>query len=154
MPAPVNFSYPVLLQGSDFELLAYSWESVIAEKLESIVKFGFINSRMKDFYDIYFLSLNQSFSAQTLSSAIKHTFENRKTPFNYALIFTDSFINDDDKNNQWNAFLNRLQLSSIEFKTVMVKISAFLDPVIKSSNEKIDLNLVWDQHCQKWSNQI
>ena len=55
-------------------------ESSIAEKLEAIVKNGFLNSRYKDFYDIYVLSEKYPFNYEELSNAVMETFTNRKTP--------------------------------------------------------------------------
>ena len=55
----------------------YSKESVIIEKFNALVKLGIINSRMKDFYDIWLLS--RQFEYTTLSKAVKQTFEKRGT---------------------------------------------------------------------------
>ena len=55
-------------------------ESTIAEKFQAMVKLGILNSRMKDFYDVWLLSRMFDFKGETLSEAIEKTFKNRKTP--------------------------------------------------------------------------
>jgi len=54
-PGPVRFEYPSIFSERAFKLTACSWETIIAEKFESIVHLSDITSRMKDFYDIRFL---------------------------------------------------------------------------------------------------
>ena len=74
------------------KLLCYSRESSIAEKLEAMVKLGVLNSRMKDFYDIWLLSRQFDFDGANLAEAIRLTFERRDTSVPMALdVFTDPF---------------------------------------------------------------
>jgi nucleotidyltransferase AbiEii toxin of type IV toxin-antitoxin system len=60
-------------------LLAYPKETVVAEKLEALVKLGIANTRMKDFYDLEVLSRTFSFEGKTLAQAIQNTFQKRGT---------------------------------------------------------------------------
>ncbi len=60
-------------------LLGYSRESTIAEKVETMIRFGPVNSRMKDFYDVWHLSMKTSFKGTVLSEAIVRTFHVRAT---------------------------------------------------------------------------
>ena len=85
---------------------AYSLESSIAEKLEAIVKNGFLNSRYKDFYDIYVLSEKYPFNYEELNNAVTETFTNRKTPITMdTAAFSDEFLNDTMHQTRWNSFL-------------------------------------------------
>jgi hypothetical protein len=79
-----------------------SRESSITEKFEAMVKLGFLNSRMKDFYDIWLLSRQFRFEQATLAEAIRLTFEQRGTvlPSNIDA-FSETFI--DAKQSQWKA---------------------------------------------------
>lgn len=77
VPEPIKFEYPCLIEEESFEVNGYSWESVIAEKFEAIVKLSDLNSRMKDFYDIFFLMQNHDFDGSSLKEAISKTFVNR-----------------------------------------------------------------------------
>jgi hypothetical protein len=66
---------------------------VIAEKLEAMVLLGEANSRMKDFYDVWFLSRRFEFDGETLVRAIRATFDRRKTklPTSVPLALTQEF---------------------------------------------------------------
>src|SRR5690348_4981467 len=72
--------FPVLLPMGAPLIRAYPKEAAIAEKLHGMVILDMANSRMKDFYDIWFMSKRWPFNLGTLSSAIASTFERRSTP--------------------------------------------------------------------------
>ena len=76
-PAPVKANFPILLDFPAPELLCYSRESAVAEKFEAMVKLAALNSRMKDFYDIWLLSRQFDFEAANLSEAIHRTLNKR-----------------------------------------------------------------------------
>ena len=87
-PEPEESDFPTLLNSPAPRLLCYSRESAIAEKFESMIKLGKLNSRMKDFYDIWLLSQQFDFNGAGLTEAIHLTFEqsafalgNRGLPF-------------------------------------------------------------------------
>ncbi len=69
-PEPEESELPTLLGSPAPQLLCYSRESAIAEKFEAMVKLGELNSRMKDFYDIWLLSRQFEFSGQKFIRAI------------------------------------------------------------------------------------
>jgi predicted nucleotidyltransferase component of viral defense system len=70
-PGPVELQYPTLLPFPAPKLRAYSKESVVAEKLEAMVKLGMANSRMKDFYDLWVMARRFEFRGPVLSAADK-----------------------------------------------------------------------------------
>jgi hypothetical protein len=78
-PGPEQITFPSLLGQEVARLSAYPKETVIAEKLEAMVSLGEANSRMKDFYDIHFLSLHYAFDGDILRQAIAVTFAVRRT---------------------------------------------------------------------------
>jgi hypothetical protein len=109
VPLPQKSEFPVILNDPAPYILCYSRESTIAEKFEAMVKLGELNSRMKDFYDIWLLARQFSFESRTLQTAIKRTFENRGTqiPQNikaFSIEFTST------KQNQWKSFRKRLKI--------------------------------------------
>ena len=79
MPAAAEVTYPVLLDFPAPVLPAYSRESVVAEKFHAMVVLGIANSRMKDFYDLWILARQFEFQGPMLCSAIRATFERRRT---------------------------------------------------------------------------
>jgi predicted nucleotidyltransferase component of viral defense system len=94
------------------KLRIYPRETVIAEKFQAMVDLGIKNSRMKDFYDIWFLCKDFQFQGDLLCEAIVNTFKRRKTdiPVKEPLAFTQEFANDPEKQKQWTAFLNKVKI--------------------------------------------
>ena len=94
-PNAVEMEFPVILDMEAPRVTAYSLESSIAEKLEAIIKNGFLNSRYKDFYDIYVLSEKYPFNHEKLQNAVTETFTNRKTLMTMdTAAFSDEFLGD------------------------------------------------------------
>lgn len=108
-PAAEEIEYPSLLNAPAPEIRAYPKETVVAEKYEAVVRLGIVNSRMKDFYDLWIMSRTFDFDGERLSEAIRKTFERRKTdlPKSAPTAFTSEFYEDKSKLTQWRAFLNK-----------------------------------------------
>jgi predicted nucleotidyltransferase component of viral defense system len=79
VPEPMKMTYPVILEMDAPVWYAYSIESTIAEKFEAMIDLGEINTRMKDFYDVYHLLSNHSVDSEILEQAIRQTFKRRGT---------------------------------------------------------------------------
>jgi hypothetical protein len=102
-PDPEESDLPTLLDFPPPRLLCYSRESSISEKFEAMVKLGALNSRMKDFYDIWLLSRQFDFDGVKLTEAIRRTFERRGTKLPLEIeAFAEPFIQ--EKQTQWTAF--------------------------------------------------
>ncbi len=140
IPGPEKSEYPVLLGGNVPCLLIYTRYSMIAEKAETMVSRGMVNSRMKDIYDIWLLSELYTFSFDTLLKAIEQTFERRKVPFltEIPLCFTDIFATDTGKHEQWNAFCRRNELKKQpdNFESAMSRVKNLLLPIFIRRPEK------------------
>jgi len=132
-PEPEETDLPTMLDSPAPRLLCYSRESSIAEKFEAMVKLGFLNSRIKDFYDIWLLSRQFHFEQATLAEAIRLTFEQRGTvlPSNIDA-FSETFI--DAKQSQWTAFYKRLKHDHVpaSFREIVAEVESFLVPAISS----------------------
>lgn len=130
-PGPEPAELPVMLDFPAPQMLCYSRESAVAEKLEAMVKLGMLNSRMKDFYDIWLLSRQFDFDGPNLSSAVRLTFNRRGTALSPVVeAFTRPFA--DDKQVQWSAFRNRLQQEHVpaSFAEIVGATGEFLSPII------------------------
>jgi hypothetical protein len=105
-PPADETAFPTILDGPAAVLLTYPRETVVAEKFEAMVKLGIANTRMKDFYDLYFLSRLFSFEGQVLAEAIVRTFERRKTrlPSASPIAFTAEFFEEESRQRQWTSF--------------------------------------------------
>jgi hypothetical protein len=134
-PAATLTQYPTILDLTAPQLWAYSRETVIAEKFEAMVKLGQLNSRMKDFFDIWFLTRQFSFDGAVLADAITKTFSHRQTalvatPF----ALTKAFALDAAKTAQWRGFLRRSRITSTSenFGQVVDALAQFLLPVVRA----------------------
>jgi len=125
---PLEMDYPVILDQPAPHLMVYSKETAIAEKFEAMVRLGTANSRMKDFYDIFYLAEHEEFGASSLSAAINQTFSHRGTDLNQAqFIFSDDFKANNALNEMWTAFLKRSKLdTTIQFVETLIILEHFL----------------------------
>jgi hypothetical protein len=134
-PAPETVTYPSLLGMQVPELRGYNRDTLIAEKVEAMIKLGEINSRMKDFFDIWALSRSFPFTLKTLASAIDATCRRRGTPVTGlpAILLPDSSATA-DKQIQWSAFLrkSRLENTPADFHEVAAAIAEFIGPPISA----------------------
>lgn len=133
-PAPVQMSYPTLLAMEPPQLLAYSPETVIAEKFEAMIDLAEINSRMKDFYDVYRLLATNRYEETTLGQAIRQTVRWRQTivPANHPL-FSAGFATHPPRTRQWQVFLGKTGLADgLSFEQVMELIRAKLLPIYQT----------------------
>ena len=132
---------PALLDFPAPRMLCYSRESAIAEKLEAMIRLGELNSRMKDFYDIWLLSCQFEFVGADLAEAIRLTLDKRGTVLPETVTaFSEIFI--DQNTRQWTAFRKRLGQEHVpaDFAEVITGIRAFLQPVISTlgTGERFD----------------
>lgn len=125
----------------------YTHETVVAEKFEAMVKLGILNSRMKDFFDIWTLSRKFSFDGSILSNAVKTTFETRGTPVppDAPLALTPEFYDDQQKNAQWRAFLNksRLDADAKSLTEIAAALREFLIAISAAVAQDEVLDQVW-----------
>jgi Nucleotidyl transferase AbiEii toxin, Type IV TA system len=136
VPAPAEISYPTLLDFPGPQLMGYRRESVVAEKFEAMVKLGTLNSRMKDFYDIWLMSRHFDFDGPLLERALKATFEHRKTAMDPSPVaLTRAFSETTAPANLWKAFLRRNRFAHVpeHFGDVVTSLAEFLSPVARST---------------------
>ena len=131
-PAPLLLSYPTLLHELNTpELMAYSIETVIAEKFHAMIALGVFNSRMKDFYDVYMLFNNNKIETNNLQLAILQTFRQRDTVFveNHPF-FIDEFYENQNRQTMWKAFLRKIKHpENLDFSIVVKSITERLYPI-------------------------
>lgn len=136
-PEAVKMDFPVILDMESPRVNAYSLETSIAEKLEAIIHNRYLNSRYKDFYDIYVLSKKYEFSYAELRNAVIQTFENRKTPMTMdSAAFSDEFLNDPMHQTRWKAFLKKKKaLIQVSMSDAMDWIKAFVRPLFEGAKK-------------------
>lgn len=129
---PVDMDYPSLLEFPAPSIKVYSLESAIAEKFEAIVSLGLLGSRMKDYFDVWFLTQNHEIRPGKLQEAIKTTFNRRNTPLSDTqVIFEEEFKTAGNKQQQWHAFLNRSFIDDdISFEKIMTDIEKYMRSIM------------------------
>jgi len=135
VPDPCEVTYPALLDFAPPQMNGYTMESAIAEKYQAMVKRGALNSRLKDFYDIWKLGRTFDFDGQVLAEAITRTFQNRHTPIPADdTAFEAGFMTARDNAPQWKGFIQKSRLSSApaDFATVITALKVFLEPPINA----------------------
>lgn len=110
-PSPKYEEYPTFLDGAKPKIKIYPKYSMIAEKFEAMVSLGMQNSRLKDFFDIWFLSETFDFDYDIFKTAVEKTLQRRACPFpkTIPLALTPEFTENGLKTAQWNAFLRRAE---------------------------------------------
>ena len=78
-PGEIEYNYKMMFEDKALKIMTYNVESIIAEKFQTIISRNVLNSRMKDFYDLYYLIKYSTFSKDDLRLAIEKTFDKRNT---------------------------------------------------------------------------
>jgi len=147
VPTPNYVDYPTLLDFQAPNIQVYRRETVVAEKFQAMVILGMANSRMKDFYDLWYLATNFEFDGEILSSSMKATFERRRTllPKSNPIAFTVLFFEDKDKQKQWQAFLNKTKLViiPISFPEIIALLQDFLMPPCQTLAQGETFSKIW-----------
>lgn len=129
-PDPIWVEFPTVLDEENPIIRAYTLETAIAEKYQAMIDLDLLNSRMKDFYDIWFLSSNLKFDGTILQHAIEQTFERRKTglPIEKPVVFKEHFYADKNKVTQWRAFKKKIDQEDLpsDFRAVIERVDMFL----------------------------
>lgn len=131
-PEPEKLSYPTILDFPAPVLFGYSRETVMAEKLQALVQLRMLNSRMKDYFDLWLLSRHPELNKETLRTAIHRTFRNRTTEIEAAPVgLSTEFGNDPGKQAQWRAFLKRSTLTQApgNLAEVVEELRVFFEPI-------------------------
>lgn len=143
-PAPEYQHLPTLLNSPEPKIRCYSKESAIAEKFEAMIKLDNLNSRMKDFFDVWLLSKQFKFDSNKLSKAIQLTIATRQTAIpNVVTAFSSEFA--EEKQIQWDAFRRRLDLdyAPASFSVVVEEIHQFLKPVLGLIKTRVKNKATW-----------
>jgi len=146
VPGPEDAQYPVILEEMPPpRLRVYPRCTVVAEKLEAMVSLGILNSRMKDYFDLWMLARHSDFDGPVLARAIGTTFERRGTgiPLGRPFGLTDEFALHEQKNMQWTAFQRKNALEPMPLMTVIETLREFLLPVLTALAAGDDFERQW-----------
>ena len=130
----------------------YSLETTIAEKLDAILSLMEFSSRMKDYYDLYYLANKFDFDGATLTKALNKTFKNREHHFTveqFEQIMT--FGSDDAMQKKWKAFCRKIDIKTDDFVMVLKTIRKFLSEPYNAAVENKEFVETWTAFNGKWS---
>lgn len=136
-PEPEMLDYPTLLDMPPPRLHGYARETVIAEKFHAMVVLGRVNSRMKDYFDIWMLSRSFEFERSRLAAAISATFARRRTaiPDSAPEALSPTFADDELKKQQWEEFRQHVAAAPESLAEVVGTLEAFLMPAAVAALE-------------------
>ena len=129
----------------------YSLETTIAEKLDAILDLMDFSSRMKDYYDIYYLANKFDFDGATLTKALKKTFENRGHAFTIEQFEqVMAFDGNDAMQKKWKAFIHKINTKTDDFSVVLNTINVFLAKPYTASIENKIFKKNWAAQNSEW----
>ena len=141
-------------QLSDFDapmVNTYSIETTVAEKIDAILSLMEFSSRMKDYYDIYYLANKFDFDGMTLTEALKKTFENRNHNFTIEQFEQMlEFDSDDAMQKKWKAFIKKINAKTDDFETVLKTIKLFLAEPFIATMENKSFDRKWLSVANQW----
>ncbi len=132
-PQVLSKTFPTLLDFPAPLLRVYPLETVIAEKLEAIVKLAIFNTRLKDYFDLWVLSHAEVVDKNSLPRAIAATFARRNTPLPQDLPVGLTQVYAHEKQQHWQAFLMRSQLQAPPLATVVSELENAYWPLFKAA---------------------
>lgn len=129
----------------------YSLETTIAEKIDAILSLMEFSSRMKDYYDIYYLANKFDFGGATLTEALRKTFENRGHSFNPEQFDqVMAFDNDEAMQKKWRAFVRKIDTKTDNYSIVLKTIKAFLTKPFTAAVARKEFTEQWYATNSEW----
>lgn len=135
-PKELNFEYISIFENKKIYIDTYNIETILAEKIETILRRGKYNTRMKDYYDVYFFltKLRNDIDLEIFKQALNNTLRKREA-FDYYNDYKqilDLIAEDDRIINYWNTYKKKNKYAeNIEFKEIVKILKEFLDNICK-----------------------
>ena len=152
VPKQEKRKIPTQLDDFDAPVInTYSIETTVAEKIDAILSLMEFSSRMKDYYDIYYLSHKFDFEGKVLCEALGKTFANREHKFTieqFEQILT--FDKDDGMKKKWKAFIKKIDIEMNEFSVILQSIKEFLCEPYMAVMKGEAFEKQWDANKGKW----
>ncbi|VNM32495.1 nucleotidyl transferase AbiEii/AbiGii toxin family protein [Streptococcus pneumoniae] len=139
-PQPITYDYKAIFNDENFPIIAYTIETVLAEKLQTIYSRSFLNSRSKDFYDVYILSKlkKDDIDLAQLKMACEKTFSYRETELNFNNIIQllETFKSNPTQQQQWQNYSKKYSYTKgISFSEILDEMIRLLSLLISLNNE-------------------
>lgn len=153
VPKQEKRKIPTQLDGFDAPTVnTYCLETTIAEKLDAILNLMEFSSRMKDYYDIYYLANKFDFDGVVLTEALRKTFANRNHTFTVAQFEQIiAFDGDDAMQKKWRAFCRKTDIKTYDYSTVLKTIQIFLTKPFAAAVEGGTSDEKWSASAGNWN---
>lgn len=131
-PREMKYNYNSIFEDKKIPIMSYTLETVLAEKFQTIVTRGLLNTRLKDFYDVYILIITKmnELSKDNLIKAIENTFDRRKTNIDIELFneVIKDLADDSNMNKLWNEYvLKNSYAKNIKFEDTIDAIKQIIE---------------------------
>lgn len=126
-PKEIQYSFKLMLEERSINVWAYNLETVLAEKLETVISRGITNTRMRDYYDIHILIklYGNTLNGKVLGEALLATAKKRETEYhlNDAQEIFDEIQNDSNMQKLWKSYQKKFSYASdISWEMVMESV--------------------------------
>lgn len=130
----------------------YSVETTVAEKLDAILNLMEFSSRMKDYYDIYYIANRLDFDGEVLTEALRKTFLNREHSFSLEQFQrVMNFADDAAMQKKWKAFVSRINTKTDDYGTVLKTIRNFIEKPFVAAVENKIFTKHWSAANSTWA---
>ncbi len=132
IPEEVDFQYQLIFEEKAIQIKAYNIETIIAEKIETIVSRGILNTRARDYYDIYILSKTKWYliDEELLVESITKKFEERESSMFLEQIreVYDEIALSTDLKQAWSNYQKRYEYAhGIEYEDVLIEVLKIIE---------------------------
>jgi len=131
-PREILYKYKLLFENRSINLMAYNLETIIAEKFQAVIARDVLNSRMKDYYDLYYLITHKrtELSDEVLTKAINTTFKKRETAISDVSSILEKIRKSDFLQDLWESYKKSHEFAKgIKYQDIMEKLS-ILDTLV------------------------
>lgn len=131
-PKELNYEYISIFENKKIYIDTYNIETILAEKIETILRRGKYNARMKDYYDVYFFltKLKNDINIEIFGQALNNTLRKREAfeYYNDYIQILDGLVNDERINTYWNTYKKKNKYAeNIEFNEIVEILREFLN---------------------------
>lgn len=126
-PREIEYTYKMMFENRSLKIMTYNIESIIAEKFQTVIARGVLNSRMKDYYDLYFLISSKNYSVPLLQEAIVKTFKKRNTDLSKINLVLNEINESNFIKELWENYMHRYSYAkNVKFETIMKSMQEIL----------------------------
>lgn len=152
VPKQEKRKIPTQIEDFDSPMInTYSIETTVAEKIDAILSLMEFSSRMKDYYDIYYLANKFDFDGNVLTEALRRTFQNREHNFTVEQFEqVMSFDEDTVMQKKWKAFVHKIDTKTDDYSTVLKTIKAFLTKPFTAAVGGKEFTPKWSANNDEW----